>query len=153
MQGREDAVTRAATTTVRRAPWQAVALEVTASVLAFGAVVMFPLHYIAARLAFLGDQAVVHEEEVRFYWTLVGVLAVAVLASLAGALWRKGRKTFAWHGLVATLGVVVVVAFPVTATGTVAELDRGDPATPEDRDRPANSVCHSGGDSDECLGG
>ena len=48
---------------MRRAPWQAVALEVTASVLAFGAVVMFPLHYLAARLAFLGDQAVVHERE------------------------------------------------------------------------------------------
>ena len=80
METRDDADARAATTTVRRAPWQAVALEVSASVLAFGAVVMFPLHHVAARLTFLGDQAVIHEEDVRFYWTLVGILAVAVIA-------------------------------------------------------------------------
>ena len=153
METREDADARGATTTVPRAPWQAVALEVTASLLASGAVVLFPLHYVAARLAFLGDQAVIHGEDVRFYWTLVGVLVVAVVASFAGALWRRGRKAFAWHGLVAVLGVAAVLAFPVTKAGPVDDLDRKDVAEREDRDRPAGSVCHSGGDSDECLGG
>ena len=153
METRDDADARAATTTVRRAPWQAVVLEVTASVLACGAGVRLPLHHFAARLTFLGDQAVIHEEDVRFDWTLVGILAVTVGASFAGALWRRGRKAFAWHTLVAVLGVAAALAFSVTATGSVAELDRGGPAEQDDRDRPPGSVCHSGGDSDECLGG
>lgn len=153
MANRESADAQDAASVRRRAPWQAVALEVTASVLAVGAVVLFPLHHVAARLAFLGDQAVIHEEDVRLYWTLVGVLAVAVVASFAGALWRRGRKALAWHGLVAVLGAVAALAFSVTETGSVAELERGDTAQQGDRDRPANAVCHSGGASDECLGG
>ena len=153
MRGHEDVEARDATTSSWRAPWQAVALEVIASLLALGAVVLIPLHYVAARLAFLGDQAVIDADEVRFYWTLVGILAVAVIASFAGALWRRGRKTFAWHTLVAVLGVAAALAFSVTATGSVSELGRDDPTEREQRDRPGGSGCHSGGDSDGCVGG
>ena len=124
-----------------------------ASILALGAVVMIPLHHVAARLTFLGDQAVIHEEDVRFYWTLVGILTVAVIASFAGALWRRGMKTVAWHTLVAGLGVAAALAFSVTATGSVAELDRDAPMERDQRDRRGGSGCHSGGDSDGCVGG
>ncbi len=153
MRGRDAVGDRDVPTGSWRAPWQAVVLEITASLLALGAVVMIPLHHVAARLAFLGDQAVIHAEEVRFYWTLVGILALAVIASFAGALWRRGRKMFAGHTLVAVVGVAAALAFSVTATGSVAELDRDDPIEREQPDRRGGSGCHSGGDSDGCVGG
>ena len=57
METRDDADARAATT-VRRAPWQAVALEVTASVLAFGAVVMLVGAYVGGAPALVSAMAV-----------------------------------------------------------------------------------------------
>jgi len=153
MEESEDLEAQDVTTSMRRAPWQAVALEVTASVLAAGAVVMIPLHYVAARVTFLGAGAVIDEEDVRFYWLLVGVLAAAVVASFAGALWRRASKAFAWHVLITVLGVAVALAFSVTKSGPVEDLDRNDPVKQEQPDRRGSSVCHSGGDSDECVGG
>lgn len=146
-------VAQVVTTSVRRAPWQAVALEVTASLLAAGAVLMIPLHYFAARVTFFGAEAAIYEENVRFYWILVGVLATAVIASFAGALSRRGSNAFAWHILITVLGVTVALAFPVTKAGPVEDLDRNDPVKQEQRDRSGNWLCHSGGDSDECVGG
>jgi hypothetical protein len=149
----EDVDAHAVPTSARRVPWRAVALEVTASLLAAGAVVMIPLHYFGARVTFLGAEAVIHHEDVHFYWTLVGVLAVAVIASFAGALWRRGNKAFASHILIAVAGVVVASAFSVTEAGPVQDLDLDDPVKQEQPDHPGSSVCHSGGDSDECVGG
>ena len=141
-----------ATPRTTRAPWQAVVLEVTAALVAAGAVVLFPLHYVGARLAFLGDEAVIHDENVRFYWILVGVLAVAVVTSLATALRRRGGKAFAWHVLVAVAGLVMATGFSVTEAGPVRDVDRA-PLERVRPDQPGGSACHSGGDSDECLGG
>lgn len=114
---------------------------------------MIPLHYLAVRVTFFGAEAVIHQEDVRFYWLLVGVLAGAVVASFAGALARRGSRSFAWHILITVLGVAVSLAFSVTTTGPVEDLDRDDPVRQEQPDRPGSPVCHSGGDSDECVGG
>jgi hypothetical protein len=142
-----------AMTSGRRTPWQAAALEVAASLVAAGAVVMIPLHYLGARLTFFGAEAVIHEEDVRFYWTLVGVLAVAVGASFAGALWRQAGRAFGWHVLLAVAGVAVALGFSVTEAGPAQDLRRDDTVKEEPAGRPGGSACHSGGDSDECVGG
>jgi hypothetical protein len=153
MKEDEDVEAPVVTASTRRSSWQPVALEVTASLLAAGAVVMIPLHYVAARVTFFGAEAVIYEEDVRSYWLLVGVLTAALVASFAGALWRRGSKAFAWHTFITVLGVVVVLAFSVTKAGPVEDLNRNDPGNREQPDRPGNSVCCSGGDSDECVGG
>ncbi len=99
--------------------WPAVVLELLGSVVAAFALLSLPLHYIWTRVTFFGDAAVVHADDVRSYWTLVAALTVGVVASFAGALWRGGRKAFAWHAIVAVLGLVAALAFPVTQAGPV----------------------------------
>ena len=153
MTGSDDLAVRAATSSPRRTPWQAVALEVTAALVAAAAAVMIPVHYLAVRVTFFGAEAVIHDEDVRFYWAVVGVLACGVAASFAGARWRRAGRSFAWHVLVALVGVAVALGFSVTESGPVQDLDRDDRVRQEQADRPGNAVCHSGGDSDECVGG
>jgi hypothetical protein len=73
MKEDEDVEAQVVTAKTRRSSWQPVALEVTASLLAAGAVVMIPLHYVAARVTFFfGAETVIYEEDVRSYWLLVG---------------------------------------------------------------------------------
>ncbi|WP_121253756.1 hypothetical protein [Nocardioides ferulae] len=134
------------------APWQARFVEATGTVAVVGATLLLPLHYLGTRVTFFGAAAVVHAEDVRFYWALVGVLTVAVASSFAGALWRRqGDRHLPRHVTLAILGAAAAVAFSVTESGPVQELDRDDPAgqLPPGHD----SVCHSGGDSAECAGG
>jgi hypothetical protein len=117
------------------------------------AVVMIPAHYLATRLTFFGAEAVIHEEDVRVYWMLVAALVSGVVASLWGALWRGGRKSFAWHVLVAIVGLAVASALSVTEAGAVDDVERdGSPEQHQPRN-PGHSVCLSGGDNDECVGG
>jgi hypothetical protein len=150
---REDEAGTAAATGRRRAPWQAVALEVTAALVAVTALVLIPLHYLAVRVTFLGAEAVIDDENVRFHWVLVGVLAVSVGASFAAAVWRRGGKAFVWHTAVAVAGLLVALTFSVTEAGPVQDLDEDPVRHQPSADRPGSSVCHSGGDSDECVGG
>lgn len=103
----------------RRAPRLAVVLELLGSVVAAFVLASLPLHFLSTRVTFFGDQAVVHADDVRTYWTLVAALTVGVVASFAGAWWRGGRKAFWWHGTVAILWLVAALAFPVTQTGPV----------------------------------
>ncbi|QIK76643.1 DUF6234 family protein [Nocardioides piscis] len=116
-----------------------------------GAAALFPVLYFAVRLAFFGERAVIHPENVRQYWVLVGVLAVSSIAALAAAHRRGGRRALAWHSLVAAMGLVLALLFSVSEPGQVDQPDR----TPEPREQPDRgaSVCHSGGGSDECVGG
>jgi hypothetical protein len=149
----EDEARAAVTTDGGRAPWQAVALEVTAAVVAVAALVLIPLHYLAVRVTFLGAEAVIDEENVRFHWVLVGVLAVSVGSSFAAALWRRGGGALVWHTAVAVAGLAVALTFSVTETGPVQDLDDDPVRRQPSSDRPGGAVCHSGGDSDECVGG
>ena len=114
-----DEATHPAGTDRRRATWPAVVLELSASVVAAFALGSLPLHYVWSRVAFFGDQAVVHADDVRTYWTLVAGLAAGAVASFAGALWRRGRRAFVWHALVAILGLMAALAFSVTQVGPV----------------------------------
>jgi hypothetical protein len=137
----------------RRTPWPAVALEVLAAVVAVVALVLIPLHYAAVRVTFLGAEAVIHEENVLFHWVLRGVLTVAVLASFALALRRRGGKALLWYAVVAVAGLVVASTFSVTETGPVQDRPRDAGRHQPPPDPPGSAVCHSGGDSDECVGG
>jgi hypothetical protein len=137
------------------APWQAVVLELFGSIAACVALLSMPLHYLSTRVTFFNVEAVVHDDDVRTYWVLVAVLVAGVVASFAGALWRRGRKAFVWHVFVAILGLVAALAFSVTQAGPVSELDHDRPeqSRPDDPGQHGAGVCRSGGDSDECLGG
>ena len=136
----------------RSAPWQAVVAEVLTSLTAAGVVVLIPLHYLLVRMTFFGAPTVIHDDDVQKYWMLVGALAVAVVASFAAARWRRGRKTYAWHVFVAVVGVVMAAEFSVAESGPVDHLDRH-PVHQDRQESPGGSACHSGGDSDECVGG
>jgi hypothetical protein len=114
-----DETTHPLDTDHRRAPWPAVVLELLGSVVAAFVLVSLPLHFLSTRVTFFGDQAVVHADDVRTYWTLVAALTVGVVASFAGALWRGGRKAFWWHTPVAILGLAAALAFAVTQAGPV----------------------------------
>ena len=150
-----DVATRPAGTDRPRAPWQAVVLELFGSLMVVIALASMPLHYLSTRVTFFGVQPVVHDDDVRTYWILVSVLIAGVVASFAGALWRRARKAFVWHFLVAILGLVGALAFSVTQAGPVSELDHDRPAQTglDDPGRHGAGVCRSGGDNDECVGG
>lgn len=139
----------------RRRPWQPVAAEVFASLVATAAVILIPLHYVGVHLTFMGAPVVVDDEDVRFYRVLVGVLALAVLASFAAAAWRRAKASFIWHAVVAVVGVLAALAFSVTEVGPAQEWPGPlwpERSAPSDESHPT-SVCHSGGDSDGCVGG
>ena len=86
-------------------------------------------------------------EEVRGYWTIVGVLVGAVVATLALALVRRAPRVWAWHLMVAALGGVASLVFAVTSTGTPHD-DPGPAPTHQ-----TGPHCYSGGDSRGCPGG
>ncbi len=129
-------------------PWPAVVIEVVASLVATGAVVLIFLNYVGAHLTFFGDPVSIDQQEVNAYWMLVATLAASVVATSAAAAWRGARRAFAWHVAVAVAGVLVAVAFPVTEAGPVREPAQVEPADPY-----VGPVCRSGGDSNECVGG
>lgn len=139
----------------RSRPWQPAVAEVLASLVATGAMVLIPLHYVGVHLTFFGAPVVIREEDVRTYWLLVGVLALGVVASFGAARWRRARASFAWHAVVAGVGVLAALAFSVTEAGPAQEWPG--PLWPE-RSAPSEPphpsfACHSGGSSDECVGG
>ena len=140
-----------------RRPRTAAVVEIVASLVASGTVVLIVLHYVGVHLTFFGAPVVIREDDVQRYWVLVSVLAAAMLVSVAAAGWRRARGSFVWHGVVAVAGVLVATTFPVTEVGELP--DQSDPAWSERPEPSAPSdpvggaVCRSGGDSDECVGG
>ncbi len=153
MTGARYVAGRTVTTTLRPAPWQATALEVVSSLVAAVMLLAIPFHYADVHVTWMSSEPVIiYAEDVHRYWWWVTLLAVGVVGSFIGAWWRHGNKAFAWHILVAVVGVVLALAFSVTEAGNVEDLDR-QPAPQEQTDPPSNSACHSGGDSKDCVGG
>ena len=105
------------------------------------------LNYVGAHLAFFGDEVVIDEEEVRYYWIGVAVLGVSVLTTLVAANLRGAKRSFLWHIPVALVAVAVALVFSVTRVGPV---EREQPTQPEPSHTPAGRACHSGGDGHEC---
>ena len=126
------------------------AVEVLASLLAVGAMAAVFLNYVGAHLAFFGDQVVIDEEEVRYYWIGVAVLSLSVLTTLVAANLRGAKRSFLWHIPVALVAVGVALLFSVTRAGPV---EPEQPTQPAPSQAPAGRACHSGGDSNECPGG
>jgi hypothetical protein len=126
------------------------AVELVASLVTLGAMGAVFLNYVGAHLTFFGDEVVIDDEEVRYYWTGVAVLGVSVLATLAAAALRGARRAYLWHIPVALVAVAAALLFSVTQAGPV---EREQPAQPEPSHTPAGRACHSGGDSHECPGG
>lgn len=127
------------------------AFERVAACVTVGAIGAIFLNYVGSRLTFFGAPVVIDAEEVRNYWIAVAVLSASVVGSFVAAAWRRATKAFVWHGLMALTGLVVSMVFAVTQTGAPDSFER-DPQ-PRDDVPSHNSVCHSGGDSDECPGG
>ena len=125
-------------------------VELIAALVAVGAIAAVFLNYVGAHLAFFGDEVVIDDEEVRYYWTGVAVLGASVVATLVAAALRGARRAYLWHVPVALLAIAVALLFSVTQAGPV---ERERPAQPEPSHTPAGRACHSGGDSHECAGG
>jgi hypothetical protein len=126
------------------------AVEVIAALVALGAIGAVFLNYVGAHLTFFGDPVVIDEEEVRNYWIGVSVLGVSVAATLLAATLRGATRAYWWHLPVALVAVMVAVLFSVTQAGPI---EPEQPARQRPSDAPAGTVCHSGGDSHECVGG
>ena len=126
------------------------AVELIASLVALGAMGAVFLNYVGAHLAFFGDEVVIDDEEVRYYWTGVAVIGVSVVATLVAAALRGATRAYLWHVPVALLAIGVALLFSVTQAGPV---DHEQPAHREPSHAPAGRACHSGGDSHECPGG
>ncbi len=112
------------------------------------AIVAVFLNYVAAHLSFFGQPVLIDPEDMRNYWVCVSGLVLSVLASFAVAWWRGATKSFVWHSIMALIGLIVSVLFAVTQTGAPVSPQPEPPQPP-----PSGSVCHSGGDSSECVGG
>jgi hypothetical protein len=134
-----------------RSPRWQVVLEIVASVMAVDASVLILLNYLKAHVTFFGAPVHVDAQQVQHYWALVAVLTVAALVSVSAAVRRRARRALAWHLAIAAVGVLVALTFPVTHVGLVQ--DEPDPGRSERPEDPGTSACHSGGDSDKCLGG
>ena len=136
------------TTDKTQQQWKPQLIEAVASLTTLAAIAAIFLNYIGSHLTFFGEPVDIDPEEVRFYWIAVAVLAAGLVASFGAATWRRARKSYVWHSLMAAVGLVVAGGFAVTQTGP--------PVSPEPEPRePARygSACHSGGDSDDCVGG
>jgi hypothetical protein len=130
-----------------RPDWRPAALEYFASVVAVLAIGMLFLNWLTAHLTFFGAPVVIQPERVRTYWVTVGVLAVAMVGSLAGAAWRGARKAWVWHLLVCAAGTGAAVVLAVTTAGPVH--DEPEPPKPHH----TGPLCYSGGDNSGCPGG
>lgn len=75
------------------------------------------------------------------------VLGVAFTLAFAAAPWRSGLagRSLYWHAVVLAAGLLAGAVFHVALAGPDPE-----PVPVPDR---SGSVCHSGGDSNECIGG
>ena len=122
-------------------------LEGLASTAAVVLIVALALNWFGAHLTFFGDPVVIDDQEVRHYWFIVGLLALSLIASWVGAARRGARAAWAWHALVAVMGLAAALLFAVTSAGPVGD----EPEPP----RPARTGprCYSGGDAHECPGG
>ena len=128
--------------------WLPGVVEFLASLVTVGAIGAIFLNFVGAHLTFFGDPVDIDEEEVRFYWIAASVLGTSVFAAFAAA-WRRGAtKAYIWHSSTALVGLIVALAFAVTQTGP-PQSPQPEPKQP----RPFGSVCHSGGDNHECVGG
>jgi hypothetical protein len=123
-------------------------LEGLGSVIAIGAMVALAVNWLGAHLTFFGEPLVIDEDYVRHYWVIVGLLAMAQLATWVGAVVRGARMAWSWHALVAMAGVTAAILFAVTSAGPV---DDQKPEPP--RPTYTGPRCYSGGDSRACPGG
>lgn len=127
--------------------WMAGLVEAAASLLALFSMGALLINKAEVTVAFLGTTPTVTSENVSTYQHWLTTLAGAVVVSFGAALWRTGSagRSLYWHGLVLLAGVLSAVAFHVA-------LESGAPDLEPVRDR-SGPVCHSGGDSEECVGG
>jgi len=95
------------------------AVELIASLVAVGAIGAVFLNYVGAHLAFFGDEVVIDDEEVRYYWTGVAVLGVSVLSTFVAAALRGAKRAYLWHLPVALVAVMSAALFAVTQVGPV----------------------------------
>jgi Family of unknown function (DUF6234) len=122
-------------------------LEGMASVVAVVAICGLFVNWFGAHLALFGEPVVIHAEDVRNYWTILGVLVASVPLTFVLAGLRRAPRAWGWHLVVAGLGAVAAIAFAVTSTGT--PTDEPEPSPPH-RSGP---LCYSGGDNTGCPGG
>ncbi|MDQ4053334.1 MAG: hypothetical protein M3237_11635 [Actinomycetota bacterium] len=100
--------------------WKPQLVEAVASLTTMAAVAAILLNYIGAHLTFFGEAVDIDPEAVRNYWIAVAVLVASLVASFGAAARRRARKSFAWHSLMAVIGLIASVGFAVTQTGPVA---------------------------------
>ena len=95
------------------------AVELIASFVAIGAIAAVFLNYVGAHLAFFGEEVVIDDEEVRYYWTGVAVLGVSIIATFVAAALRGAKRAYFWHLPVAFVAVMSAALFAVTQAGPV----------------------------------
>lgn len=131
----------------RRVRWLPGLIECAASLLAIYSMGALLINKADASVAFFGETPTVTPANVATYQQWLAMLGVAVAISFASALWRTrltGRSTY-WHGLVLVAGLVAAGVFHVA-------IESSDPEPVPVQDR-SGTVCHSGGDNSECVGG
>jgi len=95
------------------------AVELIASFVAIGAIGAVFLNYVGAHLAFFGEEVVIDDEEVRYYWIGIAVLCVSVIATFVAAALRGAKRAYFWHLPVAFVAVISAILFAVTKAGPV----------------------------------
>ena len=106
------------------------------------------MNYVGAHLSFFGDPVVIYQESVTKYWVGLAAFGCSMLVAFVAAWRREANGAFIWHAGTALVGLIVSFAFAVTQTGIPQQ-----PPPPDLPEQRGNSVCHSGGDSDGCIGG
>ncbi|MCG8153855.1 hypothetical protein GUY44_25495, partial [Pimelobacter simplex] len=122
------------------------ALEMLASLGAVVVIVLLPLQYLGAHLCAWGECAVPGPDEIRTFRVLAGVLAVAVVTTLALAVRRRARLAVAGHAVVGVVGLVAALVFAMPGIDWAGLRQDEPPAR-----NPDYVPCYSG--SDDCVGG